>query len=123
MSRLKSSSHPALLVEVLAELGAGRIYERFIHDKHFFVHGETNGHSITINPSIAIADTVIHECLHRLRPNWSEPYIRRTTTWLLRRLSDTQIQQVYEEYQKRSKKRRVRGARRHHSKTQWGDHP
>jgi hypothetical protein len=50
---------------------------------------------------------VIHECLHRIRPSWCESYVRRTTTWLLRRLSDEQIQQIYTEYTKRVKRRRA----------------
>jgi hypothetical protein len=95
----------ALIVEVLTDFGSGRIREGFIKDGNWFVHGETCGQRITISPAISVVDTVIHECLHRIRPNWSESYVRRTTTWLLRRLSDEQIEQMYEEYNKRVKRR------------------
>lgn len=98
---------PALLVRVLTEIGAGRISERFIHDPKTFVHGETNGRHITINPAIALVDTLIHEALHRLEPGWSENYVRRTTTWILRRMSDEQIEALYQEYNKRVRKRKA----------------
>jgi hypothetical protein len=96
----------ALLVEVLADFGSGRIAEKFIRDGQWFVHGETCGRDITINPAIGVVDTLLHECLHRIRPNWCENYIRRTTTWLMRRMSDEQIQQIFEEYNKRVKRRK-----------------
>src|SRR5688572_6939258 len=95
---------PGLLVEVLTDFGSGNVFERFIKDRTMFVHGETLGRRITVNPAIAVVDTVIHETLHRIRPQWSENYVRRTTTWLLRRMSDEQIQAVYEQYQQRVKK-------------------
>jgi len=107
---MKRPKGPGLLVEVLAELGAGRIYERFISDDQMFVHGETVGRTITVNPAVAVADTCLHEAIHAVRPAWSENYVRRTTTFLLRRLSDEQIQAVYSEFQKRAKKRPARRA-------------
>jgi hypothetical protein len=97
---------PGLLVRVLTEIGTGAISEAFIPDKHLFVHGETVGRRITINPAIATVDTLIHETLHRLEPRWSENYVRRTTTWLMRRMSDEQIEALYHEYQRRVKKRK-----------------
>jgi hypothetical protein len=106
MKRPSAAKHPALLVEVLTELGAGRVTEKFISDDQCFVHGETTGKAIVINPAIAVADTCIHEALHAVRPNWAENYVRRTTTWLLRRMSDEQIQEVYAQFQKRAKRAR-----------------
>lgn len=100
---------PALLVRVLTEIGKGRITEGFIHDKHEFVEGITDGHWITVNPAISVCDTLIHEVLHRLEPEWSENYVRRTTTFLLRRMSNEQVAQLYEEYKSLTKKRRRRG--------------
>lgn len=103
----RKPDRPALLVRVLAELGAGRITEGFIHDPDTFVHGETTGRGhITINPAIATVDTVVHEILHRLEPGWHENYVRRTTSYLLKRMSDEQIQTVFDEYCKRVKKRK-----------------
>lgn len=106
MKRPQAHSHPALLVEVLTDIGRGNVWEKFIHDDQIFVHGETVGRQVTVNPAIAIVDTLVHECLHRLRPNWSERYVRRTTTFLLRRMSDEQIQKTYEVYQQRAKRKR-----------------
>src|SRR5574338_332921 len=95
----KRQSKPALLVQVLTEIGKGRIFEGYIPDKHEFIHGECDGKSIRVNPAIATVDTLIHEALHRVNPAWAEPYVRNRTSFLLRRMSDEQIQQLYETYQ------------------------
>lgn len=93
-------------MRVLTEIGKGRISEGFIHDKDAFVHGEMDGKTIRVNPAISVCDTVIHEALHRMEPGWHENYVRRTTTFLLRRMSDEQIAQLYETYQQIAKRRK-----------------
>jgi hypothetical protein len=107
----KRDPKPALLVRVLTEIGRGKITEGFISDKDHFTHGETDGKHIWINPAVAVVDTVIHEVLHRLEPGWHEYYVRRTTTFLMRRMSEAQIQQLYETYQQIAKRKRVRRRR------------
>jgi hypothetical protein len=102
----KRSRHESLLVRVCAELGAGRISEGFITDPGFQTDGLTDdaSHRITINPAWQTVDTVLHECLHRLYPQWSETYVRNRTAYLRNRLSDAQAQALYAEYQKRVKR-------------------
>jgi hypothetical protein len=51
---------------------------------------------------------LIHELLHRLHPQWPEAYVRRTTTYLRRRMSDEEVQAMYAEYQKRKRTRKSR---------------
>jgi hypothetical protein len=96
------------MVRVWAELGAGRIREGWIKDPHSFIagHCQSSGH-ITVNPAVDVVDTCLHEILHRLYPQWSERYVKRTTTYLLRRMTDAEIQMFYSEYE-----RRVRGKKR-----------
>jgi hypothetical protein len=72
-----------------------------------FVEGETqSGGHITINPAHAICDVCIHEILHRLHPEWCENYVRRTTTYLRRRMTDAETAQFYEEFLKRVRRRK-----------------
>ena len=104
----RTQPRPALLVRVLTEIGKGRISEGFIHDNDAFTHGETDGRHIKVNPAISVVDTLLHEALHRLEPGWHENYVRRTTTFLLRRMSDEQIQALYDTYQQIAKRRRKR---------------
>lgn len=95
------------MVRVWAELGAGQITEAYIKDKGAFTDGYFNGAKhITINPVHQTVDTVIHELLHRLHPHWCENYVRRTTTYLRRRMSDSETVAFYHEYQARSRKRK-----------------
>ena len=103
----KSPRDWALLGTVWAEIGAGKLTEAFISDGAAFTDGfVTGGGHITVNPAHQTVDTVIHECLHRAFPSWSENYVRRTTTYLRRRMSDEEVQAMYSEYQKRAKKRK-----------------
>jgi hypothetical protein len=97
----------ALLGRVWAEIGAGRLTEAFIRDGRNLTDGYYNGSGhITINPAHQTIDTVIHEILHRLHPQWTESYVRRTTTYLRRRMTDEEVQAMYSEYQRRAKKRK-----------------
>ena len=98
----------ALIGQVWAEIGAGRITEAFIKDGRMLTDGYYNGNGhITVNPQHQIVDTVIHECLHRAFPKWTESYVRRTTTYLRRRMSDEEVQAMYSEYKKRAKTRKT----------------
>lgn len=86
-----------LLLEIAAAVGAGRIRFRTLVSEDVFVHGmtEDNGR-ITINPAPEIVDTLVHECLHRLRPKWSERAVKARTTRLMRQLSDAEIEKLFE---------------------------
>jgi hypothetical protein len=95
-----------LMVRVWAELGAGRITEGFIADKTHFIHGIEQGGHITINPVHQTVDTLVHEILHRLYPQWSENYVRRTTTYLRRGMSDQETMAFFEEYGRRKRRRK-----------------
>lgn len=96
-----------LLGRVWAELGAGRITEAFLPSElGYFVEGNITGTHITVNPAPSVVDTAIHEILHRLNPQWSENYVRRTTTLIMRRMTDEEIQAFYVEFQKRARKRK-----------------
>lgn len=97
----------ALIGQVWAELGAGRITEAFISDGKMMTDGYFNGSGhITVNPQHQVVDTVIHECLHRAFPAWTERHVRRMTTYLRRRMADEEIQAMYSEFQKRARKRK-----------------
>jgi len=94
------------MVRLWAALGSARFTEDWIDDTTHFVDGYTEGRGhIWINPAPAMADTIIHELLHTMQPAWSEAYVRRTTTYLLRRMTDAEIRQFYEEYLTRRKRR------------------
>ncbi len=100
---------PSLILRVCAELGAGKITERYIiDDPGYLCDGHTDHRSgaITINVAHQTIDTVIHECLHRLEPSWSENYVRNRTAFLRNRLSDVEVQVIHDEYQKRVTKRK-----------------
>lgn len=96
----------ALLLRVCAELGSGRITEAYILDPGHYTEGLTEGQEITINPAHATVDVVVHECLHRLFPKWSEAYVRKQTKRLRGLMDDEETLAFFGEYQRRAKKRK-----------------
>lgn len=102
----KRKGRDPLLLRVCAEIGAGSITEAYIHDPGWMTEGLTEGKQITINPAHATVNVLLHECLHRLYPAWSERTVRAKTTYLCRRLTDAETQAIYAEYQARKKARR-----------------
>jgi hypothetical protein len=109
----KRRGRDPLLIAVLAELGAGRISEDFITSQTpgAVIHGLIEGQHISINPMHSVVDTVLHECLHRARPEMSELAVRRRTAKFMRCLTDVEIQSIYDIYQRASKKVKRRGRR------------
>lgn len=105
MKPVRKKGRPPLMVRVWAELGAGGITEDVtLTDKHHRLDGLQEGRHIWVNPMWNIVDTTVHEILHRLHPEWPENYVRRTTSYLMRRMTDEEAQTFYDEYQKRVKK-------------------
>ena len=104
----RSARDFALIGRVWAEVGSGHITEAYIVDAATMgTDGYYNGSGhITINPAHQVVDTVIHECLHRAFPSWTEKYVRRTTTQLRNKMNDHEIRAMYEEYQRRKRKRK-----------------
>jgi hypothetical protein len=91
----KAPARDPLLLELVAAIGAGRIEIGTIHDDESFVHGVCEGDRVTINPSISVVDTALHEVLHRLRPGFSERAVRAKVTRLMRSLSMAEIDRLY----------------------------
>ena len=100
------ATRDALMVRVWAELGAGRLTEGYVIDKNQYIDGYIEGNVITVNPAPVVVETCIHEILHRLFPQWSEAYIANRTTYLLRRMTDGEVQMFYAEFKRRARKRR-----------------
>ena len=81
-----TSKRPLLLLRVLTELGKGQLR--------------------VVEPVPQNMDTLIHELLHRLYPEWSENYVRNRTSFLMKRLSKDEVAVIHDEYNKRKKGRR-----------------
>lgn len=107
MSQKRPRKRDALLVRVWAELGSGRIREDFLYDRsnRTRIHGETyRDGEIVINPAHVVAETVVHEIVHRLFPDRKERGVTRTANRLFRLMTDEEIREFYLEYQRRVKK-------------------
>lgn len=92
-----------LLLELLATLGRVRVRERFIkgETEGEIVYGQQLGDLIEINPVPGAVETVIHECLHALKPEWSERTVRQQTSRLFNRLSEAEMRAIYRIYRER----------------------
>jgi hypothetical protein len=104
----RTARNMVALGRVWAELGSGNIWEGFIaSDRTKYVEGFIEGNQITVNPAPNVVDSLIHEIVHRMHPEWGETYVRRETTLMMRSMTDTEIQAFYEEFQRRRRKRRT----------------
>ena len=96
-----------LLVAAIAALGDVDLEERYLIDasatKSRWQYGEQNGSLITINPAPHVVDTILHEIVHYLRPQWSEKVLRRRVTQLMRQISHEEVQAIYHEWNERKR--------------------
>ncbi len=102
MPRSKKSSTVAmdrLFVKILARLGQLTVKEDYL-GKDVHAMWEPDG-TITINPAVSVVDSILHECLHELHPEWSETTVLQQTGKLMAYLSDAQVGQIYGEYRRR----------------------
>jgi hypothetical protein len=108
MSRKKKRDRTSLIVRLFAELGKGRVSEAYLHDPKFRTEGYQSGRHIWVAPHYAVADSCIHELLHRMYGNWPEAYVRSRTTFVLNRMTDSEVQAFYDTYQSVARKRKSR---------------
>jgi hypothetical protein len=95
----KAAPRDPLLIELIAAIGAGRIEFGPIHKKGQYVYGfcdDGNDNAIRINPACHVVDTVLHECLHRMRPAWSERSVLAKTKRIMSQLDDAEIDRIYQ---------------------------
>lgn len=93
---MKHPGRDPLLLQIAAAIGAGRISIRAIHEDGDRCHGVTlDDGEIAISPIPSTVDTAVHECLHRLFPRWSERTVLAKTTYLLKRMTDAEMEMLY----------------------------
>lgn len=99
---MRNVARSPLLLRVMARIGDASFKEEYIpRESGRDIYGLQLGNEITVNPLPHVVDTVIHEILHALFPAYSEQAIRSLTGKLCKRLSNDEIQTIYEEYRKR----------------------
>ncbi len=92
-----------LLEQVYQALGANRVHQRWIRpytDQRAEVSVEGLSDPvgvITISP-ITLVPAVLHECIHRVHPEWTELGVERATTVLYRGMDDDACRRLYEAY-------------------------
>lgn len=96
-ARKRQPARDPILFEIAAAIGAGRITIASIDTgENEHVHGLTwpDG-AIIINPAVETVDTALHECLHRLRPEWSERTVLARTRRLMNQLTVKDVECFY----------------------------
>lgn len=81
-----------LMEKVYLQLGANRLHERWVDDKHGIL-GLAEPGIITISPA-SLVPVIIHEALHRAYPESSERAIDCMTSYAYTRLSDDDCKRV-----------------------------
>jgi len=103
---------PNLIEAIDDELRKGRIFEAQIVGSKDHIEGLCNWESgeVTVNPSVSVVDTLIHELLHRHFPKWSEERVRIETWRVMKSFSAEDVRAWYQKY-KRSVRRKSRPVR------------
>lgn len=92
------------------ELRKGLIFEAPIfgaNNEHIEGLCNWETQNITVNPSVSVVDTLVHELLHRRFPKWSEDRVRMHTWRVMRSLTQQDVQKWYRRYKRHAKKKRV----------------
>ena len=103
---MAKKSHTPVLIKVMSLLGETNISEQYITkdpggvDVYGTWNEDTN--TLIINPVPHIVDTLIHELLHKLHPEYSEQAVRSQTGKLMKQLTDAELQAIYDMYLKRA---------------------
>ena len=104
-TKAKQSARQALIVELMSALGAVELVEDYLIDSarpgKGWLYGTQEEGVITINPAPHIVDTLLHELLHQVRPDWSETSVRRRTSQLMKQMSHEECQAIYAQWLER----------------------
>lgn len=90
----------AFLLQLMHRMGQVGITEKYLpkaNGKRVYGYTYSDG-SIEVNPVPALMDTIIHELIHSLHPEYSEITVRRITSMVCRKMSDEEMQAFYEAY-------------------------
>jgi hypothetical protein len=97
----------ALIGHITDELGKGRIVEASIVGSRDHIEGLCNWETreVTVNPSVSVVDTLIHELLHRRFPTWTEERVRIETWRVMRSMSHADVRGWYRKYKLLAKRK------------------
>lgn len=101
------SRRDGLIHGVYQQLGQNKVHQRWIRPYRegkadISVLGLAEEGTITISPQ-ALVPIIIHECLHRHRPTWSERSVDCATTYLVDRMTDDDMRALYDAYSRKVK--------------------
>lgn len=104
-----SSRRNPTLDELIAQLRehpvrAQRVEEANTNRKLYGIC-EADG-QITINEPVCLAESIVHEALHDLRPGWSEKTVRLRAANLFFRLKNNDVYRIHRVYERRKRHHR-----------------
>jgi len=99
----------ATLDDVLAELARGGIIEAPISAPKMHVSGycDRETKTVCVNPLPGLADTIIHELVHRRWPRWGEKRVYAETRRVMTTMSDDDVSRLVRRYRRLRHKRRA----------------
>jgi hypothetical protein len=98
-----------LLRKVFATLAAVPIRERYLGPDRgepkegMWTYGQLEGRTILINPAVCIADTLVHEALHAVNPDYSENQVRKLAAELVRGMTHDEMRTMWEMYRAKTR--------------------
>jgi hypothetical protein len=103
-TKAKKKNHTPLLLRVMSLLGDVECREQWIPpigNNHTAGLWEKDGDGavrITVNLIPDAVDSIIHEAIHSLYPDYSERQVKRLTTQVVSQLTGEEMQTIYYEF-------------------------
>ncbi len=94
------------LNDVWEELLRGRVWECSLRDSRWHLDGLQSGENVYIDPRFAILETLVHELLHRRKPQMGERAVTRHARYLVARMDDQTKTKWWRAYRRIAKKGR-----------------
>lgn len=96
-----------LLLRLMAEMGAGKVYEgRIVDPTGGITEGYCDGGVIYVDPSYGVVKILLHEALHRMLTDLTESAVEHRTEELMGELTQDQVHAIYDEYKRRRRTRK-----------------
>jgi hypothetical protein len=92
-TKAKKKNHTPLLLRVMSLLGDVECREQWIPPI-----GNNHTAGLTVNLIPDAVDSIIHEAIHSLYPDYSERQVKRLTTQVVSQLTGEEMQTIYYEF-------------------------
>lgn len=95
------------LDDLYDELQRGKVYECSLRDPRWHLDGFKDGDCVYIDPRPSILESLCHELLHRLKPQWGERRVTAEARRLVGHMNEQDMRRWWAAYNRIKRKGRL----------------